>query len=381
MRPHFDHKRDRLGFTLIELLVVIAIIAVLISLLLPAVQAAREAARRAQCTNNLKQIGLSVHNYISANDVFPWGCYRQHNINDGSGGLGYPYTSGGSFVPLLPFCEQQQVFNAINFNYNIFGAGNTTVVGTSLNYLHCPSDPAVENRIFMAGGNNDGGDMTMCYSSYGGNAGTWFQLPRFTWPVSDFQTGINNQNGVIIYIGYDNPLQMSGGPLPGLSRPCVSLASVTDGTSNTLMYSERAHGMLSTTPDASGNYDQKCWNWWCSGNFGDTSFCTLYPINPFKKDANNAFGAFAGGSDAFVSAASSFHPGGANFAFCDGSVKFLKDSISCWPINQSTQLPNGVTITGTSPVQIYQLNAGAQFGVYQMLSTRAGGEVISSDAY
>jgi prepilin-type N-terminal cleavage/methylation domain-containing protein/prepilin-type processing-associated H-X9-DG protein len=369
-------KSDRVGFTLIELLVVIAIIAVLISLLLPAVQAAREAARRAQCTNNLKQIGLAVHNYISANDVFPWGCYRQHNINDGAGGLGYPYTSGGSFVPLLPFCEQQPVFNAINFNYNIFGAGNTTVDATSLNYLHCPSDPSIENKILNPGGGGsvDGGPMTMCYSSYGGNAGTWFQLPRFTWPVPDFQTGINNQNGVIVYIGYDNPLQMSGGPISGLSGPCVRLASVTDGTSNTLMYSERAHGMLTPT-------DQACWNWWCSGNFGDTSFCTLYPINPFRKDVNNVFGAFAGGSDAFVSAASSFHPGGANFAFCDGSVKFIKDSISCWPINQSTQLPNGVTITGASPVQIYQLNAGVQFGVYQMLSTRAGGEVISSDAF
>src|SRR5215472_6297923 len=127
MQP-IGSKKARWGFTLIELLVVIAIIAVLISLLLPAVQAAREAARRAQCTNNLKQTGLAVHNYISSNDVFPWGCFRQHSTSDPTG---YPYTSGGSFVPLLPFHEQQQVFNAINFNYNIFGAGNGTVVATS----------------------------------------------------------------------------------------------------------------------------------------------------------------------------------------------------------------------------------------------------------
>src|SRR5207253_3582722 len=132
---------------------VIAIIAVLIALLLPAVQSAREAARRAQCTNNLKQTGLAVHNYISSNDVFPYGCFRQHHITSPTG---YPYTSGGSFVPLLPFHEQQPVFNSINFNYNIFGAGNTTAVATSLNYLHCPSDPSIDNRVFMAGGSVDG---------------------------------------------------------------------------------------------------------------------------------------------------------------------------------------------------------------------------------
>ena len=363
-------RRDRRGFTLIELLVVIAIIAVLIALLLPAVQSAREAARRAQCTNNLKQIGLAVHNYISSYDVFPWGCYRQHSMTTPTG---YPPTSGGSFVPLLAFTEQAQVYNAINFNYNMFSAGNTTVVGTSLNYLHCPSDPAIETKVFLAGGNTDGGDMTMCYSSYGGCAGTWFQLPRFSWPQNEFQSAINNQNGVIVYIGYDNPLVTSGTVYTGLSRACVRLSAVTDGTSNTLMYSERAHGMLS-------QQDQICWNWWCSGNFGDTSFCTMYPINPFRKDANSStVGNVGGGSDTFVSAASSFHPGGANFLMCDGSVKFLKDTISCWQVNPSTQLPLGVTLDSAG--YVYSIAAGTKLGVYQMLSTIAGGEVVSADSY
>src|ERR1700743_615930 len=121
-------RSQRGGFPLIELLVVIAIIGILVGLLLPAVQAAREAARRAQCTNNLKQIGLSVHNYISANDVFPWGCFRQHTP---SAPTAAPYTSGGSFVPLLPFCEQQTVYNSLNSSCNVFSAVNTTVVATS----------------------------------------------------------------------------------------------------------------------------------------------------------------------------------------------------------------------------------------------------------
>jgi len=343
-------------------------------LLLPAVQSAREAARRAQCTNNLKQTGLAVHNYISANDVFPWGCFRQHHITDPTG---YPYTSGGSFVPLLPFHEQQQIFNAINFNYNIFGAGNTTVVASSLNYLHCPSDPSIENRVFMAKGSTDGTDMTMCYSSYGGCAGTWFNLPRFnadeTIAPGNFSTRINQQNGVIIYIGYDPVLFVSGQIYSGKTRACIRLSAVTDGTSNTFMYSERAHGMLSQA-------DQVCWNWWCSGNFGDTSFSTMFPLNPFRKMGDTAAdpNSYNGGSDAFVGAASSFHPGGANFLFCDGSVRFLKESISSWPIDPSTGLPRGVNMDAQG---VWQMAPGTQRGTYQALSTIAGGEVVSSDQY
>jgi prepilin-type N-terminal cleavage/methylation domain-containing protein/prepilin-type processing-associated H-X9-DG protein len=361
IRPRHRSSKRR-AFTLIELLVVIAIIAVLISLLLPAVQSAREAARRAQCINNLKQIGLGVHNYISANDVFPWGCYRQHYIGDP---LGYPPTSGGSFVALLPQMEQQQVYNAVNFMGNMFGVENWTINATSLSYLHCPSDPAIENRVDVGGGE------LMCYSSYGGNAGTWFQLPRFSWDPAEFQLGMQNQNGVILYIGYESPLYTNGTVYTGLNRSCLKLSAVTDGTSNTMMYSERAHGMLSPQ-------DQICWNWWCSGNFGDSSFCTLFPINPFKKDPNNPIGA-GNNSDTFVSAASSFHPGGANFLFCDGSVKFIKESINTWAINPSTNLPNGVTINATG--HVYQMAPGTQIGIYQALSTRAGGEVVSADAY
>src|SRR5205823_5456126 len=136
---------------------------------------------------------------------------------------------------LLPCTEQNQVYNSINFNYNLFCVVNTTAVATSLNYLHCPSDPSIENKVFIAGGTIEGTDMTMCYSSYGGCAGTWFQLPRYTH--SFFNERINQQIGVIIYIGYENVLVTPEGMFTGKNRGMIRLAAVTDGTSNTFMYS------------------------------------------------------------------------------------------------------------------------------------------------
>jgi prepilin-type N-terminal cleavage/methylation domain-containing protein len=122
------------GFTLIELLVVIAIIGILIALLLPAVQAAREAARRVQCINNLKQLALAAQNYISADGTLPLGVYRQYDPR-----TQIYWTSGSCLVPLTPFIDQVPIYNAANFNLNMFCAANTTVQGAAIRSLWTPS--------------------------------------------------------------------------------------------------------------------------------------------------------------------------------------------------------------------------------------------------
>ena len=127
-------KSPKRGFTLIELLVVIAIIAVLIALLLPAVQSAREAARRTQCTNNLKQIGIATHNYLSANNVFPQGIMYQVNPQAANG----CYTSGSWLLAMSQYFEQGNVYNAMNFMVNVYTPQNATVSATGQSMLWCP---------------------------------------------------------------------------------------------------------------------------------------------------------------------------------------------------------------------------------------------------
>jgi prepilin-type N-terminal cleavage/methylation domain-containing protein/prepilin-type processing-associated H-X9-DG protein len=356
MNVHGSSVSKKRGFTLIELLVVIAIIGVLIALLLPAVQAAREAARRSQCTNNLKQLALSMHTYLDSNSVLPTGLM----VSQTPRAPGYIYTSFGPLIPLTAYLEQGSLFHAMNFSVNMWDLENTTVVGTGLQTLWCPSDPDVESPIPQVYAIAQSSPSNMAYSSYAGNAGTWFN----TW-----------------YANYYSPptgdLQMNG-TFFAFSK--VTLASVTDGTSNTFAFGEHTRAIENAS-------DKINWHWWPSGNYGDTIFTSFWPINPTRKVPYSCQGVSAGPA---VEGASSMHPGGANFAFMDGSVRFIKESVNSWIVNPSgspgnglTCSPAGLSITSSSAGDplIWNMAPGTQFGVYQKLSTRNGGEVISSDQY
>jgi len=316
----------RLGFTLVELLVVIAIIGVLVALLLPAVQAAREAARRSQCTNNLKQIGLAVHNHHDTYRNFPASQIGAQDVHAWSWN-----------AMILPFMEQQSIYDVLNPTSRtaaqaISASGSDTALRAAMQtpvagYL-CPSDvgPELNDRravggVSMARGNYVGAN----YSGRGAST-----LSSFTG-----SSGPGEPDG--IFAVHDRPERF---------------ATITDGSSNTILVGER------------------CWEYRKNGNphlvrsanhyfnrsnttvnvlhpnrgTGDTMACAMPGINPFSVQTtldtqpNGDFGFDVRSSFA------SLHPGGANFVLADGSTRFISETINTTTLQRLVSRKDGQTV-------------------------------------
>lgn len=313
-------SRPQGGFTLVELLVVIAIIGILVGLLLPAVQAAREAARRMQCSNNLKQIGLALHNYESSNRALPAGCNGLVNAA-GNNFNGHGWTWHAS---ILPYIEQNNLYEAIQGPDGMGNElGGTTsgkplvVQATILPIFWCPSQPDVSN------GSQKGGYQP---SNYNGNMGTRIGNGN----DNCICTGVANLNDMMT-----NPWGCMNGNGIFYVRSKTRFADVSDGLSNTIFVSE--------VPDSGGDV---------LGQF--SAGCDRKAIFSGGADSNpptemSEFLIAAEGNDPInggaEEASGSFHPSGAHFLLGDGSVRFLSENMN---------MPT-----------------------YQAISTRAGGEVAS----
>lgn len=351
------NSRRRHGFTLIELLVVIGMIGVLVGLLLPAVQSAREAARRAQCANNLKQIGLALHGYHDALGCLPPGRLKSYDIR--YAGPKPPCTATiidkGLEIFLLSFLGQTTVYNAINQDLTILGAENHTLHTVAVGVFSCPDDPLSGRPRDLNGGalaayglpDPPGGRRQMVFTSYAGCTGT-FQVLAMPTPsngCTPSPRAVSQNNGCFHDIS----------PIP--------LAAVSDGLGNTIFMAEKSNVLLRNLsvvdPAASAKH-----GWYITGNWGDTLFTTFYPPNAHR---TVAVGAVA----ARVNAASSLHPGGLNALMGDGSVRFIKETIQSWPLEPISGKPAGASQTSGGS----WTNLPRQ-GVWQSLSTRSAGEAL-----
>jgi prepilin-type N-terminal cleavage/methylation domain-containing protein/prepilin-type processing-associated H-X9-DG protein len=354
------HRRS--GFTLIELLVVIAIIGVLIALLLPAVQQAREAARRIQCTNNLKQIGLGLHNYHSVHDSFPSGCSLNTSV-PGSPATVYHWNNWSCQALLLPYLEQKQVYDACNFDFAVWHSGRTplgyaanlTVYNFTMATFLCPSEinaPLIgRNNYHASVGTTMRGDVMSPLASGQGSTGLFAY--QSTYGVRDTIDGTANT------IAFSEGIV--GHTQNQVRHPANSLTGVTSGGGHNLTDAFQNPAQVQTflnvcTQDynsltTSNRFTNSRGARWAMGVMGWTMFNTIVTPNsqqhPWNACRNGCAG--CGIDNTHLANAKSYHPGGVNVTFGDGSVRFIKSSVAQQ--------------------------------VWWSLGTRAGGEVVSSDSY
>ena len=327
-------KHRSRGFTLVELLVVIAIIGILIALLLPAVQAAREAARRAQCSNNIKQLGLALHNYHDVYKAFPFGhLYRggfDNDLTDPNGGSAF-----GWAWSILPYMEQQPLFDQFDGKWQITDTANSNnlaLAATPLAAFACPSDTKPDTR-------NDGQIRPSATSSYQG-CGTSY---------NGWENRRPNQN--------PRPLHWNG-MFDRDVRGMIRMRDVTDGTTSTAMVAETKWEMDNNRRNRSRIYGATDSLQGASGASNALMVNGQHQMNWTR----------AQGNPNPHRTVSSMHPGGAQFGLVDGSVRFVSETIqhtaTGWINNNNAYWEDRAN--------------GIPYGVYQRLFSIADGHVLGT---